>query len=240
MELIGRGRRMDGGGHKRRHFASARRAWPHERRSARRRVPTLRSRAAAETANAAARPRLLRPRLICFRLPAPRLAGFTMCRFIVRRCSKYGFDLLLFRGCRCCRCRRTGYDVRCGGRLTGELRQQHRSVCASAVSAPLRSTKWIAPWVLASTARFACSGVSNSVTTVTSDVLPSGSGSSWWPAARTTASCSTVAVTGSGVRVRVVGHQYVEMRAGDQKSGHPDHLVGAQRDGAHSVRNLAG
>ena len=39
--------------------------------------------------------------------------------------------------------------------------------------------------------------------------------------------------------ILTVGHQHIQMRAGDKKAGDPNHLVGAQRDRAHSIGNLA-
>src|SRR5450432_1934165 len=69
---------------------------------------------------------------------------------------------------------------------------------AVVLSAALRRTKWIAPWVLARTARSASPGVRRRVTTVAAEGLPEGSGSTCWPAARTMAFCRTVAVTDSG------------------------------------------
>ena len=130
-------------------------------------------------------------------------------------------------------------SVRCGGRLAGELRQQRRSVCAAAcvrsvaqnkVDRALGACQNGALRLLRSQQQRHHRYVRRLARGVGFELVAGGQDDGVLQYGRRNR---------LGRDVRVVGHQHVEMRAGNQKSGHPYHLVGAQRDGAHSVRDLA-
>src|SRR6266566_5384809 len=65
-------------------------------------------------------------------------------------------------------------------------------VAGVAASALLRRTNWMVPWLSASASFSDCSGVTNSVTTLTFSGLPFGSGSILVPVDNTWTFCRTV------------------------------------------------
>ena len=124
---------------------------------------------------------------------------------------------------------------------TGKLLRAASAVSPTRlVSPPLRRTKWIAPCVLARTARCDSSGVSRSVTTVTSDVFPSGSGSHLMAGGEDDRVLEHGGCKRLGQSVRSVGDEDIDMGTGQEETRNADDLVGVQRDGAHAIWNSGG